>query len=123
MLRQLLLALSALALVACKHPLVIQGEGNIVERLLGERGCTLEEFQASDPRCTDNDVVDESYTVQYEAVPRPGWETKCAIGASAFSLMTSILFQLGGLASGPAATAASSRNGANKITAHCVISE
>ena len=73
MLRQFILALSSLALVACKHPLAIQGEGDIVERLSGQRGCKLEEFQASSPRCTDNEVVDEPYQAQYEAVPRPGW--------------------------------------------------
>jgi hypothetical protein len=72
-LRHLLLILGCLALVACKHPLAIEGEGDIVERLSGERGCTLEEFQASSPRCTDNEVSNDDYIVRYEAVPRPGW--------------------------------------------------
>ena len=71
--RHFLLALGSLALVACKHPLAIEGEGDIVERLSGERGCTLEEFQASSPRCTDNEAVDEPYQAKFEAVPRPGW--------------------------------------------------
>ena len=62
-----------LLLHSCKHPLAIEGEGDIVERLVGQRGCTLEEFQANSPRCTENDVVDEDYIVSYEAVPRPGW--------------------------------------------------
>jgi hypothetical protein len=72
-LRHFLLILGCLVLVACKHPLAIEGEGDIVERLYGERGCTLEEFRANSPRCTDNEAVGEDYKVRYEAVPRPGW--------------------------------------------------
>ena len=80
----LLVLLAGLLLAACKHPLEIRGEGDIVERLAGVRGCTLEEFQAGASRCTDNEVVDSAYTVSYEAIPRPGyrfayWEgTACA---------------------------------------------
>jgi hypothetical protein len=62
-----------LLLQACKHPLAIEGEGDIVERNIGHRGCTLEEFEAGAPRCTDNAAVDEPYQVVYQAVPRPGW--------------------------------------------------
>jgi len=65
--------LSLLLLAACKHPLAIDGEGDIVERLEGERGCTLEEFQAASPRCTDNEVTGEAYIASYEPVARPGW--------------------------------------------------
>ena len=69
--------LSALALLlllhACKHPLAIEGEGDIIERLAGQRGCSLEEFQTGSPRCTENEVSDEDYIVRYEAVARPGW--------------------------------------------------
>ncbi len=64
----------ALLLQACKHPLAIEGEGDIIEQLLGHRGCTLEEFQASSPRCTENEVAGEDYIVSYEAIPRPGWK-------------------------------------------------
>jgi hypothetical protein len=60
-------------LTACKHPLAVFGQGDIVERLAGVRGCTLEEFQANSPRCTENEVVAEDYRVSYEAIPRPGW--------------------------------------------------
>ena len=60
-------------LTACKHPLAIIGQGDIVERLAGVRGCTLEEFEAESPRCTQNDVIAEDYNVSYEAIPRPGW--------------------------------------------------
>ena len=62
-----------LLLEACKHPLSIEGEGDIIERLVGHRGCTLEEFQAASSRCTENEVSDEDYIVSYEAVPHPGW--------------------------------------------------
>ena len=58
---------------ACKHPLSIEGEGDIIERLFGERGCTLEEFQSNTPRCSENEVTDEDYKVSYEAIPRQGW--------------------------------------------------
>ena len=58
---------------ACKHPLAIEGEGDIVERLAGVRGCTLEEFQASSPRCVDNEALEEDYIVSYQAVARSGW--------------------------------------------------
>lgn len=67
-----LLVLSCLAIAACKHPLQIVGEGDIVELNEGVRGCTLEEFQAQATRCTDNDVVGD-YNVLYEAQARPGW--------------------------------------------------
>ncbi|MEP5765031.1 MAG: family 16 glycosylhydrolase [Halieaceae bacterium] len=69
----LLVILSLVLLQACKHPLEIEGEGDIVERLSGERGCTLEEFRAQSPRCTENDITDEDYIVSYQPVPRPGW--------------------------------------------------
>ena len=62
-----------LLLQACKHPLAIEGEGDIVERLAGERGCTLEEFQAASPRCFENEVIDADYTVSYQGMPKPGW--------------------------------------------------
>ncbi|MEP1593296.1 MAG: hypothetical protein ABJK20_01930 [Halieaceae bacterium] len=60
-------------LTACKQPLVIFGEGDIVERLAGIRGCSLEEFQANSLRCAENEVIAEDYIVSYEAIPRPGW--------------------------------------------------
>jgi hypothetical protein len=60
-------------LTACKQPLAIFGQGDIVERLAGIRGCSLEESQANFPRCAENEVIAEDYTVSYEAIPRPGW--------------------------------------------------
>jgi N-acetylneuraminic acid mutarotase len=63
-----------LFLHACKHPLAIEGEGDIIERLVGHRGCSLEEFQSNGPRCAENEVTAEDYFVDYEAVPRPGWK-------------------------------------------------
>ena len=62
-----------LMIQACKHPLSIQGQGDVIERLLEVRGCTLEEFESESPRCTDNGVTESDYVVSYEAVPRPGW--------------------------------------------------
>ncbi len=61
-------------LAACKHPLAIEGEGDIVELNWGVRGCTLEEFQAEAERCTDNSVLAGSYNARYAAIPRPGWK-------------------------------------------------
>ncbi len=60
-------------ITACKHPLAVQGEGDIVERLEGVRGCTFEQSQAGHSSCTENAVVDEPYKVSYQPVPRPGW--------------------------------------------------
>lgn len=71
--RLLLLSTCALALAACKQPLAIEGEGDIVELNGGERGCALEEYQAGWGRCIDNDVVD-SASLRYRALPRPGWK-------------------------------------------------
>ncbi|RLQ21019.1 cytochrome C peroxidase [Seongchinamella sediminis] len=63
-----------MGLFACKHPLEIKGQGSIVERIYGERGCSWEEFQAGDIRCTENNVKGERYLVSYEAIPEPGWK-------------------------------------------------
>jgi len=60
------------ALAACKHPLSIEGEGDIIELESGARGCSLDEFQADLSNCTDNEVSDDE-TVIYRALPRAGW--------------------------------------------------
>jgi hypothetical protein len=67
-----LLALVLLLLGACRHPLAIVGQGDIVDRNGSSYGCTLEQFQAQDVACTGFDFT-EDYIVNYEAVPRPGW--------------------------------------------------
>jgi hypothetical protein len=59
-------------LAACKHPLEIVGEGDIVDLNGSGRGCNLEQFQAADPACTDNEVLGD-YDVNLAAIPRPGW--------------------------------------------------
>jgi hypothetical protein len=64
--------LSAIALQGCKHPLAIEGEGDIVDANKSGHGCTLEQFQAQDTACTENEVSGDYY-VNYKAVPRPGW--------------------------------------------------
>lgn len=71
--RLIVLLLAFFSVQSCKHPLAIKGQGDITERLKGARGCSLEEFRSSSPRCTDNEVSDADYTVSYGAVPRPGW--------------------------------------------------
>lgn len=81
-LQTLLLIACLVALTACKQPLAIKGEGDIVELKRGERGCALEEFRAGWTRCTDNEVSG-SESLVYRALPRPGWtfshwEGQCA---------------------------------------------
>ena len=71
-----------LALQACKHPLAIVGEGDIVDINNTGHGCTLEQFQAGGPACTENEVTGD-YDVNYMAESRPGsrfvrWEGPCA---------------------------------------------
>ncbi len=69
--RVLVIAAAAL-LGACKHPLEIQGQGDIIETARGVRGCSLEEFEGGVARCSSNAVNgDEDAT--YRALPRPGW--------------------------------------------------
>ena len=59
-------------LQACKQPLAIEGEGDIVDLNGSSHGCTLEEFQAEDVACTQNEVSGE-FQISYQAVPREGW--------------------------------------------------
>ena len=65
-------ALFLLVLPACKHPLAIVGEGDIVELNGSGRGCTLEQYQLQDAACTDNEATGD-YLVNYRAIARPGW--------------------------------------------------
>jgi List-Bact-rpt repeat protein len=67
------LLILSLALSACKHPLEIVGEGDIVSAS-GTRDCLLEEYQANAPNCIENTVVNDAFTETYTAIPRPGWE-------------------------------------------------
>ncbi|MFT5484135.1 MAG: hypothetical protein ACI9GW_002797, partial [Halieaceae bacterium] len=62
-----------LLLMGCKHPLVIVGEGDIIDLNNSGFGCTLEQFQSQDEACISNEVVGD-YHVKYEAVARPGWQ-------------------------------------------------
>lgn len=66
-----LLALFGL-LAACKSPLAIVGEGDIVDLNNTGFGCTLEQFRTDDPACTENESSGD-YIVNYQGVPRPGW--------------------------------------------------
>jgi FG-GAP-like repeat/RTX calcium-binding nonapeptide repeat (4 copies) len=82
--RLVLIVVWAFFLQACRHPLAIEGRGDIIERLDGTRGCTFEEYTSSSLRCSDNSVTNSDYIVSYEAVPRAGWfftgwfGTKCS---------------------------------------------
>jgi hypothetical protein len=68
-----LVAMAAVAVLAgCKHPLVIVGQGDIVDLNNSGYGCSLEQFQAGDTACTENAVAG-AYRVEYQAQPRPGW--------------------------------------------------
>ncbi|MEP5763557.1 MAG: hypothetical protein ABJ308_03155 [Halieaceae bacterium] len=80
--RKLVLILAPLLLVACKHPLEIEGQGDIIELERGLRGCSLEEFEADFARCSDNPVVDTE-TALYSALPRAGWRFSHWNGACA----------------------------------------
>ena len=64
--------LATIALQACKHPLEIEGEGDIIDANNSGHGCTLEQFRAQDTACTENEVSGD-YFVNYKAEPRPGW--------------------------------------------------
>ena len=68
----LALFITCASIAACKHPLSIEGEGDIIELESGARGCSLDEFQAGLSNCTDNDVNDDE-TAIYRALPRAGW--------------------------------------------------
>ncbi len=77
---------AVLLLGACRHPLEIQGQGDIIETASGIRGCALEEFQAGIGRCANN-AVDGNEDLVYRALPRPGWrfshwDGACAAGSS-----------------------------------------
>jgi arylsulfatase A-like enzyme len=61
-----------LLVAACKHPFEIVGEGDIYSQT-GTRDCLLEDYQASQPNCTEN-IVTGDYFETYTADPRPGWK-------------------------------------------------
>ncbi len=61
-----------LILQACKHPLAVVGEGDIVDANNSGHGCTLEQFLTQDTACSENEVSG-NYFVNYKAEPRPGW--------------------------------------------------
>jgi hypothetical protein len=71
-LEKALIIAAAMLLAACKHPLEVQGRGDIIETAAGVRGCSLEEFQAGVGRCRNNTVNGDEDAV-YRALPRPGW--------------------------------------------------
>ena len=68
----LILVCVLLATAGCKHPLEITGQGDIIDRNGSGHGCTLEQFEAGDEACTENEVT-EAYLVNYHSIPRAGW--------------------------------------------------
>lgn len=70
--RSTLLVFVLAALAACKQPLAIVGEGDIVDLSGSTVGCSLEQFRAGDTACTENDITGFD-DVNYHGVPRPGW--------------------------------------------------
>lgn len=72
MLKQLAVIAAITLIQACSHPLKIVGEGDIVETLGSNRGCTLEQFQGEEKTCTRNLFVGE-FDVSYLPVARKGW--------------------------------------------------
>ncbi|MEM6583812.1 MAG: FAD-dependent oxidoreductase [Pseudomonadota bacterium] len=69
---QLVLILTLLLfLQACRHPLAIEGQGDIVDLNEGPFGCSLEQYLAGESTC-ENEVSGD-YFVNYAAIPRQGW--------------------------------------------------
>jgi hypothetical protein len=64
--------LLSLGISACRHPIEIVGEGDVIS-VTGTRDCLLEDLQARLANCVNNDVC-KSYQKTYYAVPRKGWQ-------------------------------------------------
>ncbi len=60
-------------LAACKHPLAVVGQGDIVDANGSAYGCTYEQYQAGSPACLDNEIAGDYY-VNYYPRPHEGWE-------------------------------------------------
>lgn len=79
--RSFLLLIVLSTLMACRHPLAIVGEGDIVDINGTGPGCSYEEFLGGAAACVDNDVQGD-YNVAYLGVARPGfkfidWDGPC----------------------------------------------
>ena len=64
--------LLSLGISACRHPIEIVGEGDVMSAT-GTRDCLLEDFQARLANCVNNDVR-KSGQETYYAVPRKRWQ-------------------------------------------------
>ena len=60
------------AVTACRHPIEIIGEGDVMSAT-GDRDCLLEDYEARLANCVENDVRG-AYEETYFAVPRTGWQ-------------------------------------------------
>lgn len=70
--RIVLLGIALVMLNACRHPIEIWGEGDILSAT-GDRDCLLEDFQAGLANCVENDVTGD-YEETYTGVPRAGYQ-------------------------------------------------
>lgn len=83
----------ALLMLACKHPIEIVGQGDVLTAT-GTRNCYLENFQARQKNCTEN-AIQGAYLETYYASPRAGWkflrwENYCTDGASGAACTVSL---------------------------------
>ena len=84
--RLVLIPLLLLSIGACRHPIEIIGEGDVMSAS-GNRDCLLEEFQEGQANCAKNKVTG-AYKETYFAVPRAGsqfvaWGNYCTKSAQA----------------------------------------
>lgn len=71
-----LIGIALLLVQACRHPIEIEGQGDVTSST-GTRGCSFEESTASPvpDNCAQNLIVGD-YQETYYPVPRPGWKFK-----------------------------------------------
>lgn len=76
LLKILSLGIALLLVQACRHPIQIEGQGDVTSAT-GTRGCTFEESMATPvpDNCAQN-VVTGDYRETYYPMPRPGWKFK-----------------------------------------------
>lgn len=67
----LFICIALLMVQACRHPIEIEGEGDVLSAT-GNRNCYLEDFQAGLDNCSKNEVIG-AYQETYYAAARPGW--------------------------------------------------
>ncbi len=66
------LSIALLFIQACSHPIEIEGQGDVTSQS-GNRNCSLDQFTAADPVCSQNLAIG-AYQETYNPVPRAGWK-------------------------------------------------